>query len=124
MQQKIQSPVGVTAEVVGFGFLVAAAAMPDGYGKYLALGAWAALEVVALLAFRRARRVDRDDREGWPLRDGYLIALGMAALVVAVVFGSAFDGSVGSGAVFVLAAAVTSWVYLPRVRGHRAVGRL
>jgi len=124
MLQKVQSPVGVSAGVVGFGFLVTAAVLSDGYGKYWALGAWVVFEVVALLAFRRARQSAAGERKGWSLRDAHLLILGVAALVVAALFGSAFDGSIGSGAIFVLAAAVTSWVYLPRIRARRALGRL
>jgi hypothetical protein len=124
MLQKVHSPVGVATGVIGFGFLVAAAALPGGYGKYLTLGAWAVLEVVALLAFRSARHRAAGARGEWSVRDVHLLALGMVALAIAAMFGSAFSGSVGVAAVFVLAAAVTGWIYLPRIRARRAAGRI
>jgi hypothetical protein len=124
MLQKVHSSVGVAAGVIGFGFLVAAAILPDGYGKYVALGAWVILDVVALLAFRRARSRAASHRSGWSLRDAHLIALGAAALVIAAVFGSALDGSIAWGALLVFGGVVTSWVYLPRMRARRAAGRV
>jgi hypothetical protein len=124
MLHKVHSPVGVATGVIGFGFLIAAAVLPDGPSKYLALGAWVVLNAIALVVFGRARRAVTSTAESRWLRDAHLVIIGAAALVVATAFGSAFSGAVGAGAIFVLAATLTNWIYLPRIRAREAAGRL
>jgi len=124
MLHKVHSPVGVATGVIGFGFLIAAVVLPDGHWKYLALGAWVVLNAIALVAFGRARRAVTSTAKSRWMRDAHLVVIGAAALVVAIAFGSAFSGAVGTGAIFVLAATLTNWISLPRIRARGAAGRL
>ena len=124
MLHKVHAPVGVATGIIGFGVLIAAAVLPDGPSKYLALGAWVVLNAIALVVFGRARRAVTNTAKSRWMRDTHLVIIGAAALVVAIAFGSAFSGAVSSGAIFVLAATLTSWIYLPRIRAREAAGRL